>query len=156
MAMTVMARPAGRQRKSATAGDMVADGGGGGKRQWWSEGGEGGRQQLVAVKRTFLREIIEAKPPTKFKILHLDSYKGRMEPTNQDAYFELTTSPMDINDALKFSKAEKPVQNTSFSPHGEAENLTSFRFLLKQAENLTSFRFLLKQAENLRTPFAST
>ncbi|KAH0448332.1 hypothetical protein IEQ34_022132 [Dendrobium chrysotoxum] len=37
---------------------------------------------------------------------------------------------------------------TPFHQLGEAENLNSFRFLLKQAENLNSFRFLLKQAEN--------
>ncbi|KAH0456362.1 hypothetical protein IEQ34_014269 [Dendrobium chrysotoxum] len=40
---------------------------------------------------------------------------------------------------------------TPFYQPDEAENLNSFRFLLKRAENPDSFCFLLKQAENLNS-----
>ncbi|KAH0463787.1 hypothetical protein IEQ34_006573 [Dendrobium chrysotoxum] len=46
-------------------------------------------------------------------------------------------------------QAEKPVQKPPFHQPGEAENMNSFRFLLKQVEKPNSFLFLLKQVENL-------
>ncbi|KAH0466979.1 hypothetical protein IEQ34_004217 [Dendrobium chrysotoxum] len=52
---------------------------------------------------------------------------------------------LDLSEAVTRLRS---LDKTLFHQLGEAENLKSFRFLLKQAENPNSFRFLLKRTEN--------
>ncbi|KAH0469001.1 hypothetical protein IEQ34_002233 [Dendrobium chrysotoxum] len=53
------------------------------------------------LTNTFSREIIEVMPPPKFKLPNLESYRGRIVPSNDDASFELVALFFDVNDALK-------------------------------------------------------
>lgn len=46
-------------------------------------------------------EITKAMSHARFKILSLDSYKGKTNTINHVVYFESTISLLDINDALK-------------------------------------------------------
>lgn len=49
----------------------------------------------------FFIAIIEAKPPMKFKILVLKSYRGRIDSYDHIVYFKSTVSLLIIDDALK-------------------------------------------------------
>lgn len=58
-------------------------------------------KRVKKLENAFSLVIAEAKPPEKFKILILESYKGRTDPYDHISYFESAVSLLTIDDVLK-------------------------------------------------------
>lgn len=53
------------------------------------------------LTNAFSSDIVEAKPPNKFKIPRLDSYMKKIDLMDHIAYFEYFDSLLDLYDALQ-------------------------------------------------------
>lgn len=59
------------------------------------------RQANVTPTNTFSKKITDAHPPRKFKMPHLESYKGHTDSADHIEYFKSTISILDLDKTRK-------------------------------------------------------